>query len=143
MGCILYRSRCACRELLFIVRGVIAENPAGVADGASYQPLVLQLTQIVLIVPPTADTLLTVKNSCSRSNSNKCRGRPLLSFEVYSPRTIIRQYQNSPESSRSRSNGKGSNSSFLLFEAQSDENYRPLMLHHTESSHYVRTVRGE
>ncbi|GEM_PF-4397819 len=46
-----------------VVRGLPTENS---------RPLVLNLAQIVLIVPPTADTLRTVKSSRSRSNGKEC-----------------------------------------------------------------------
>gem|GEM_PF-2430191 len=56
--------------VVLIVRGVPTENPAEEPDEASSQPIISKLTQIVLIVPPTADTLRTVKSPHSCSNSN-------------------------------------------------------------------------
>ena len=86
---------------------------------------------VVPIIPPTADTLRTVKSSRSRSNSNEydvefslrsngkgCYGRHFLPFEGYYPRTPPSQtgQASSCHSYRSRSGATRTTDCFLLFE---------------------------
>ena len=98
---------------------VIVLAPARTVKGLSFEVYHRELSTvdtrtnvIVLIVPPTADTLRTVKSSRSRSNSKEmaeslprlfrrgsrsrsnskvCHGRHFLLFEGYCPRTICRR----------------------------------------------------